>query len=198
MPAKSAETTAPSTSRLGRAAQVALGSQANPSPPVKLQAAASYVGLPRHRKTSSAPPQPPLPSTASSCRRAGRGQPALPLVPARKHPDTRPEHPESYCLSETAAGIQGWDPLYIAVISPLKQKGTRRDKYPLVKPPGDVHLVSQQNHTIQIEVPGPRQAASLLPVWPRAFCPQGCQHCHRGATADCWDRKRLPGFGETP
>lgn len=112
---------------------------------MKLQAAASYVGLPRHRKTSPTLPQPPLPSTASSCR---RGRPALPFIPAKKHPDARDEHPENYCLSETAAGIQGWIawsllPLYIDVIPPLKQKGTRRDKYPLVKPPGDAHAVSQ-------------------------------------------------------
>lgn len=79
--------------------------------------------------------------------------PALPLIPARKHPDTRPEHPESYCLSEIAAGIQGWVawspfPLYTAVIPPLKQKGTWRGEYSsiLVKPSGNVHLVSQQTH----------------------------------------------------
>lgn len=142
MPAKGAETTAPSASRLGRGARVAPGSRANPSLPVKLQAAASYVGLPRHRKTSPTLPQPPLPSTASSCR---RGRPALPFVPAKKHLDARDEHPENHCLSETAAGIQGsiaWS-LYIDVIPPLKQKGTRRDKCPLVKPPGDAHVVSQ-------------------------------------------------------
>lgn len=130
----------------------------------------------------------------------GRGRPALPLIPARTHPDTRSEHPESYCLSETTAGIQGWItwslfPLYTAVIPLLKQEGTGRINYSPVKLPGGARLMSRQTHTIQIRAPGLRHAASSLPTLPRASFPQGCQH---RATADCWDRERLPGFGETP
>lgn len=156
-------------SQLGRAAQVALGSQADTGLQVELQAAASYVSLPRHRKTRPAPPQPPFPSTAFSCWRAGRGQPALPLDPGRRHPAARPEHPESHCLSATTAGIQGWIswsplPLYTAVLTPLAQKGTPRGRHPLAVPPAAVHSVSQQAHERHIPLPALSGAASLLPA----------------------------------